>query len=766
MKNNLITRNSTHDHTKALLCIVLALLIFALAIPAFAEPITKIELNTHDLTLEVGESYAFQVTYEPEQPDFYTLKWFVTDPSVIEVDAAASAVKALKNGSADIMAESFDGISYDICHVTVGGDWAKDVRDAKSGSSYISLSEADRAKIRSYSISHFIEFLEKVSLSPQAYSEVKNRVYTVIANVVPGTEQAESEIALSLGMEQAEPLGQMNVVILRGTFEQILSFVSDNNDLVDIIENERDFLDDPTVDGLYSDVTLGGHTEELTSISSAHKKGYTGLGSTIAVIDTGLNSSHPEFAGRVIAEACFSSGINHWNRYQTACRSPFSAAPDISGLEFQDIDRWTHGSHVAGIAAGTGGIAPNAAIIAVQAQSEIVYQCTGQDLKLYRCDASSDLCCAYTFGLEDQLRAFDYILCKANVEGINITAVNMSFSNGLENPNACDNDFRRPYFQKMVDSGIIPVAASGNEKYNNGIAAPACISEVFAVGALADFPDPLLANFSNHNKLVDITAPGSNICSASYPIGYELMDGTSMAAPMVTGGFALLHQAYPKMNAQDLRSMLVSMSTKTVSKRQNGIDIVTKPVLDFSRICATCRMFRLPGDMCELPRTGFSASADPVVREQPLSVKYSEPGLTLMIPSIGINTEILGVPLVENEFPVEWLGNSVGMLEGSAEPGKGVVVLTGHNHIDKDQTGPFLALGQLNEGDKIMLYTTDGKLLSYTVFSNEMISSTDIEGFETLVNSEPNSVTLLTCEIEQAEGGYAYRRVISASFDD
>ncbi len=47
--------------------------------------------------------------------------------------------------------------------------------------------------------------------------------------------------------------------------------------------------------------------EELKSVSIVHDAGYTGKGITIAIIDTGLNSSHEQFAGRVIAENCFSN---------------------------------------------------------------------------------------------------------------------------------------------------------------------------------------------------------------------------------------------------------------------------------------------------------------------------------------------------------------------------------------------------------------------------------------------------------------------------
>ena len=83
--------------------------------------VTKIDLGTDDLTLEVGESYTFRVTYEPEEPSVHALKWNISDESVIEIDPAHFTVKALRPRTARILAESPEGYAYDICTVTVKG---------------------------------------------------------------------------------------------------------------------------------------------------------------------------------------------------------------------------------------------------------------------------------------------------------------------------------------------------------------------------------------------------------------------------------------------------------------------------------------------------------------------------------------------------------------------------------------------------------------------------------------------------------------------
>ncbi len=389
----------------------------------------------------------------------------------------------------------------------------------------------------------------------------------------------------------------------------------------------------------------------------------------------------------------------------------------------------------------------------------------------------------------DTFRAIDFVVeqdSSTEIVAVNFSlghgaGGNMSFTSVCDNYNSGEAIWNKE-LRKLVEAKIIPVAATGNSAnqrdYNGGIQSPACQSSVFSVGALEDNSSPTLAVFSNHNFLVDITAPGTNINSSVFPTASDpakmrKASGTSAAAPMVTGAFAILRQVYPDVSPDDLKLLLVSMSAKTVSTRQGSSEsVAVKPVLDFSGMPACgpvpptpLSWYVFPDLMPELPRTGFSAKAETALRQQPLSVRYGQTGLTVMIPVLSVESDVLTVPFTENEYPVEWLGSSVGMLEGSAEPGKGVMVFTGHNHLNNTEFGPFAALGSLNSGDRIILRDGSGSLYTYTVFSNEPVKADDIAGFEKLANQKANSVTLLTCEEEQQQGGYAYRRVISAGFD-
>ena len=163
----------------------------------------------------------------------------------------------------------------------------------------------------------------------------------------------------------------------------------------------------------------------------------------------------------------------------------------------------------------------------------------------------------------------------------------------------------------------------------------------------------------------------------------------------------------------------------------------------------------------ELPHTGFSASRVTRLTARPQGLAYRTTGLTLQIPGLDVAEQIVTVPESEDgSYPVEWLGNDIGMLEGSALPGKGVTVLTGHNHLNTTEAGPFLFLSRLEEGDHIMVNDRFNRMQMYRVYSNVKISA---DGFDTIADSvRTNALVLITCEDESVDGGYLNRRVIFA----
>jgi LPXTG-site transpeptidase (sortase) family protein len=102
------------------------------------------------------------------------------------------------------------------------------------------------------------------------------------------------------------------------------------------------------------------------------------------------------------------------------------------------------------------------------------------------------------------------------------------------------------------------------------------------------------------------------------------------------------------------------------------------------------------------------------------------------------------------------------MLEGSALPGKGRSVITGHNHLNTAEAGPFAGLSRLKEGDRIFIRNEQGVMQTFEVYANAKVAETDINAVNRLIGGDPLSLTLITCEDERPDGGYANRRVIAA----
>ena len=162
----------------------------------------------------------------------------------------------------------------------------------------------------------------------------------------------------------------------------------------------------------------------------------------------------------------------------------------------------------------------------------------------------------------------------------------------------------------------------------------------------------------------------------------------------------------------------------------------------------------------ELPQTGITAPRGSLAGK-PAAINYEPVSMELMIPSLNVEADIVTVPHTEEGYPVKYLENKAGLLEGFALPGSGISVIAAHNTLNAEEFGPFAAIGLLNEGDMIFV-RKDGELLRFRVYANTLIASDDVDALRGTAASYDNTLTLLTCENERAEGGYASRRVISA----
>ena len=241
-----------------------------------------------------------------------------------------------------------------------------------------------------------------------------------------------------------------------------------------------------------------------------------------------------------------------------------------------------------------------------------------------------------------------------------------------------------------------------------------------------------------------------------YPEGTGKDTHEFSVSHMFTVGEKAGQVEYPDVTARDdgLFVWLTGLSLVAIAWRETNTPGPERPGIDF---------FRLHGD-CELPVTGFSALRPTVLPEQPKDLRYEPVRMHLMLPMQDRDIELVTMPWKGNSWAAAWLGSDAGILEGSALPGEGVSVIAGHNTLNDTDYGPFALLAALDIGDVLFVRRSDGELLRFTVYANEKIGAGDADALQKSALAYENTLTLLTCEDELPEGGYASRRIVSAKY--
>ena len=325
-----------------------------------------------------------------------------------------------------------------------------------------------------------------------------------------------------------------------------------------------------TIEEDSADVVSLAQSVPLVGGPAAWTAGFSASGWTVAIVDTGVDAFHPFLDGKVVSEACYSNagggagGISLCPGGAPASTAPGSASP-CAGYIGCD-----HGTHVTGIAAGRGGsfsgVGRDATVIAIQAF-------TGFPANSPTCGASA---CVVSFA-SDQILALERVLALRDT--YHIAAVNMSLGGSVKFTDAASCDAANPSRKAAIDhlrsAGIATVISSGNESYVDGLAAPGCISSAIGVGSTTKAD--ALSSFSNAASFLSLLAPGSSIVSSVPGGGFASLSGTSMAAPHVTGAWAVLKGRKPGASVAEILTAL-SATGLPIADGRSGASTVSRRI--------------------------------------------------------------------------------------------------------------------------------------------------------------------------------------------
>ncbi len=292
----------------------------------------------------------------------------------------------------------------------------------------------------------------------------------------------------------------------------------------------------PLVNGLQTQIAAAGLSAD-------------GAGIRVCVCDTGIDTDHIMYSTRIDSAA-------GW---------------DFSNGDSNPEDDNGHGSHVSGIAVGGTGLTVDFGCDGPEAFQGMAPAATLIGAKILN---------QFGGGFDSDIIAGINHCADPALPGGQADVINLSIGTG-NFAGTCNSHSWAAAANNAVNVGVVVVAASGNENNSNSMGSPACGTNVIAVGATYkdSYPNcedgtnsfnwgfcvdnsPAIDDivcFSNQSDLLDVSAPGSVIWSASNSPGGSSVagqSGTSMSSPAVAGLAALILDADPALTPAEVRQLL------------------------------------------------------------------------------------------------------------------------------------------------------------------------------------------------------------------
>ncbi|MFK4082975.1 S8 family serine peptidase [Kribbella sp. NPDC020789] len=335
---------------------------------------------------------------------------------------------------------------------------------------------------------------------------------------------------------------------------------------------------------------------------AAWQRGLTGKGVKIAVLDTGIDPTHPDVAGRI------------------AAAEDFSGSGDV-------VDHFGHGTHVASIAAGNG------------AASGGKYKGVAPDATLLNAKVLDDTGNGYDSGI---IAGMEW----ATAQGASV----LNLSLGSREPSDGTDDLSQAVNRLSKDTGTLFVVAAGNCDFPDPamVSAPGAADAALTVGNLqrdgsANDTSCRGPRLGDGALKPEISAPGTGIVAAraagtslGTPVDehYTALSGTSMATPHVAGTAALLAQAHPDWTGAALRTRLISTADP-----QPGSEVTAQGAGRVDADQATAAGVTVDTSELELGRLNWPYPADDAVTRE---LTYRNPSATPV--TLKLTTDLTPAP--------------------------------------------------------------------------------------------------------------------------
>lgn len=367
----------------------------------------------------------------------------------------------------------------------------------------------------------------------------------------------------------------------------------------------------------------------------------------VAVVDMGVDLDHPELKDQIyknMAECDKDGNVpsgqridKDKNNYEADCLGFNFAATDPMYLQFPYDDK-NHGTHVAGIIAGkrnnklgVSGVSDKIKILPVKVTGR-VDETTDRNNLLIKAPSK---------------RIANGILYAVRRK---VDVINLS----LGWPKSMDTNFMRNVIKEAIANNIVVVAAAGNNNTNGNIY-PCSYEDVVCVGSVD--ADGSISNFSNYGGEVDILAPGDQILSTIptqfIPLkmniqGYDILSGTSQAAPFVSAAAALIKGSNPDISLYDVMRRLYDSAQKRPDsfKSMHGL-LNLENAFKLESKSSVKPIFKLNSEVTFDPRNGDFSLLLPI-RNYGKETKNVKVDVFFQDESIRLQANSLTFPVMEN----------------------------------------------------------------------------------------------------------------------